>query len=1398
MSPIRSSYFLLTLFSASLLSGQAIVSPVDVQASVSLSVDVIREGAILDSANESDFTILNGTTVASVEAPNVLDAQGQALLQQEGFLAARTLVVRDEGNFLRFIASCNADLSYEKLAAIRTDVVEYRGDAELKFDFEVSGGSMPFDLSWDDFWLGSSFELTVVLSRDGDPIPVYEYPAPQGETDPGKRVAALLDPGTYTLEISMPAESLNQDRLRQDLAFELAVGEEPEEIPIPPQGEYTHPDIFTERSGEGILEVIDPTILRETSLGDGRTEIELAVSVANLRAAPWPEVRIGIPEMMEGQPDLEIVALPAVFSLEANETLAPDDPAIVRVADADVPTVRASLLDGSRLRLSGLQQPVFAYPVRPLSPEDLEKAPAFSPLAAAGDLFSLPYVPTTPSGTVWLEWEPFYKEGYRVVIDSEENPPLIARIQGLDRSLPIMIGDVVRVGTDFEILSLDPDAQFPVGGSIALHQFMREGQMLSVMEFEGHPEGLAVTEDPENRYDSNGLSLSGLFPSPVPFHFNQVELSPGILVSGSFGFRPKDLVVNFEMSDFQLKALEVTVRYQADCNLVLETSEGADNSAEPLLGREATLLDLPFMDINLSNGLRFTPRLVLEAGALVSAPTSLSIPVTAGLDVMVMAGVRDGQPVYDSDFTPIPLQVSDPGLYEAFSATALAYLDCEIKAFFSGAGSVFQAGPTLGARAQAVFTFQPLVDPWWTSNAELSLFAGAEFNLANLVTLLDPEQTLSTWALSPLFPQQADGPLAPGPTGRSFNPQPAFSPLGNGTTRWVRSIQSQSAGEPRRRTKATLLSDGSLLASSGDVIYCLSPTGELLWSMDTNAQLMAGAVVAEEDGEFTALGTQSDIRMARFDANGNEIWKKRFSGENGFPWVESIDLAKYDDGNGTSAYFVLGEIINEGAFFSALAKFDGNGDFLWARTFAVPPLADESAGTSLTALTVSTGGDVLLAGTTNADLATVGQLANITPHGVVLKIDGETGDPLWTTLIASGDNPTYSAISEGPNGSIYAGGKAQGSVYSEHPALLLTKLNPDGSLLDSVRIGSAETADTVPHGGESLFDEIFDMTWADDHLWVCGRIGLFNAGAGSIADGDSAFTAMISENLDVSRFVIHAGPSHDSLNSIEATPHGLLVTGISNSFHPWPSGASDQRDVTPGSLLVMMLPWEGRIRFHEGSAGRQLPVTGPEPKSGSYFVTPRVRAASQFTIETNQSLFPAINQDNLTQFGSDARMVETASFDLEENEIFLLRPTFFDPYEYKSLEFVPESLITDLGSYLQYWQLEGGQDPDGDHLTTEMEFYLGTSGRIPDFGIIGFDVVPDPASGDLQAQFTFPRALMAAPALPEVRSGNDLSQFDWRDDVSASFAPLDADRESVTLELPVLSEKEFYKLAFPE
>lgn len=96
-----------------------------------------------------------------------------------------------------------------------------------------------------------------------------------------------------------------------------------------------------------------------------------------------------------------------------------------------------------------------------------------------------------------------------------------------------------------------------------------------------------------------------------------------------------------------------------------------------------------------------------------------------------------------------------------------------------------------------------------------------------------------------------------------------------------------------------------------------------------------------------------------------------------------------------------------------------------------------------------------------------------------------------------------------------------------------------------------------------------------------------------------------------------------------------------------------------------------------------------------------------------------------------------------------------------------------------------------------MEFYLGTDGSVPDFGVIEFDYLRDETSGDPFVRFTLPRAHLAAPTLPTVRSGTDLLGFETRTDVSVSSEPMDAGRDRLFLELPAEELSEFFRLEFP-
>ncbi|MDP0491399.1 MAG: hypothetical protein Q7Q71_10150 [Verrucomicrobiota bacterium JB023] len=158
--------------------------------------------------------------------------------------------------------------------------------------------------------------------------------------------------------------------------------------------------------------------------------------------------------------------------------------------------------------------------------------------------------------------------------------------------------------------------------------------------------------------------------------------------------------------------------------------------------------------------------------------------------------------------------------------------------------------------------------------------------------------------------------------------------------------------------------------------------------------------------------------------------------------------------------------------------------------------------------------DILIAASTNADLPSgVSSIANINRNGHILKIDGETGAPLWSTLIGSGASIQYSSINEGPDGTVYVGGQASPNVRSDLPSMVLTKLTPDGSLIDTALIGTV-SGQSLPYGGKSFNDNIRGMSWADGNLWICGQSGIYNAGGvGGVAQGSTSptiFFAMMS------------------------------------------------------------------------------------------------------------------------------------------------------------------------------------------------------------------------------------------------------------------------------------------------
>lgn len=499
-----------------LSSAPADVAPVSESTLGILAADVLTTEAVPHRGSQA----INGNQSVTITDLTVSDGTDDLALI-DGYLTSRSFTVRNEGNFLRHHLSFNAKVAPRELTD-NIDSLSTNGTGNMSFTFEITDQPMDVSLGL-DFANLSSPELTLSGST-GD---IFRFPNPENSYG----FSGTLPPGTYTFSassLSLPSStaSLNQ----AEFAASIAIGEEPPAAPLPTPGSYTHPDIVTAHSGSGILQIQNPQILSEVDLGNGLTQLEVSASVQNLYACPWPEVNLTLSEEHPDGPNLQIITPLPTFSLAPNQVGGPPTGStlIAQVATSEVETLRAQILDATRFQSSGLEQPVFNYPVRPLEADDFPNSPADNP-APAGLAFS--YLPLLPSGFTILEWESYYQVPRVTVIDNDGQVTTIAWQQGVDRYFPLIVEDVERIGTTFH-LSFHEEAS-------TLADVMKEGNVTTTLTPEGHPENWGVTNVPETHNTSSGFGLTGFFPSPIPFHFNEVELPGGIRFSGSLGFYPE-------------------------------------------------------------------------------------------------------------------------------------------------------------------------------------------------------------------------------------------------------------------------------------------------------------------------------------------------------------------------------------------------------------------------------------------------------------------------------------------------------------------------------------------------------------------------------------------------------------------------------------------------------------------------------------------------------------------------------------------------------------------------------------------------------------------------------------------------------------------------------------------
>jgi hypothetical protein len=1160
---------------------------------------------------------------------------------------------------------------------------------------------------------------------------------------------ATLQPGSYRLisAAALPSSQLNSTSVTFN--YNLSIGIAPVDPAQLIPGEYTHPAAGTVFTDSPLLTPHAPAILHEADLGNGTTAVQVRAGLQNTSKSPWSETRLTLATTAPGGPDITVadgLSLLENSSLEfthipAESTANPDDPAdkiTAIVPNSGLVAFRASILDGSRFQTEGRELWVFLYPPELVGNEYAEELSSklITPIFPSPVIDTLIFsgVPSLQPGRYYLESEELdpiqtiHVPPVGGVFDPSTGGQLL---QGFDRYLPFLVKRVQETnhpeaGRQIEV----------VIERLSFLQTIKHGTVRSTVDLQ-HPSGLLVTEG----------SFGDVVPKPQPIHFNRITIADAIDLSGTLLFDPGPIHVELEMRDLVPETFLVTANFSADATLLVETKDAADNTGQPVLDQEETLCSFPLFTLALPAGITLSPIFSMDVGAAVNAPRGLSVPIQSSAEINITAGMKNGVAYYDSSSSTVPPKISTPALHQQLQAGVEAWVKAQLNCRVGLPGGAIGVGPTLGAKIGGNFQLAPLGDPWWSTQGELSLLAGVEFDLAGLVTLYDAEKEIANL---PLFEFDSGGPLLPPFSSRSINlpDNPGIRPVGGDATRWARALRPTSATSPGSFDHFIhpLTGSDDFIAGGGNDVSRYGPDGELKWVLNIGENRRS---VPNSDGGFTLLRGNFDRNLARFDGDGNRLWSVIYRTPTGE--VSPTDLVVRTVA-GQPQYFTAGWTrTNLDNTKPALLKHDHNGNLLWSKVYQPVPVGGENAATDIQRALVTNDGHVVMIGMTGADIAsgtTLTNSPNFSFNGFAMKVHGDTGAVLWTTIIAIRNIGSLRALAEGPDGSLYLGGGQQPGVFDGVPALFVTKLHADGSLIDSVLIGPATpaavqatgyTASSVPHNGGSAFDLIHAMTWADGSLWIAGKIG--SPGISIVTDGQSAFTARLTPELGVTRFAIHAGASADFIGAIAPGGDGLLACGWTRSFLPWPAGAANENAPSPVARLVMKLPWEGLLRFHEFSNGKQPAADDPAPVRGSHYVYPRIIAASDTTLFRATLPPDPIDLDAPpVHLAGDALPFTVSDLVLIPGFFPPAAPAKITPLAHHQIEFVPSEVIDGFASYQDYYQTDTTADSDNDGLNLATEFYHGTNPLVSNS--VSLRMTTHPLTG--APTLSFPRSELAA------------------------------------------------------
>lgn len=269
-----------------------------------------------------------------------------------------------------------------------------------------------------------------------------------------------------------------------------------------------------------------------------------------------------------------------------------------------------------------------------------------------------------------------------------------------------------------------------------------------------------------------------------------------------------------------------------------------------------------------------------------------------------------------------------------------------------------------------------------------------------------------------------------------------------------------------------------------------SPDGQLRWSRQTGGpknDSPLGVSVALDgtiyvggftEGDFASPNQGSaDVWLARYDADGNELWRRQFGGP---AWDRGFDVTAFDGGAYITGYSAgtLDPATDLGGFDGYAAKFDADGNQQWIRHVGTDA-TDWGQGSAL-----APDGGLYFTGYTEGDLGG----ANAGDKDVFVVRLRPDGSLVWAAQLGTSALDWTQGVGLGPDGGVLLAGSTEGSFAADNAGerdMIVVSLDADGNEKWRWQGGTAGT------------DSAFEVRQAGDHIVVTGSVIGNLAGDGS-------------------------------------------------------------------------------------------------------------------------------------------------------------------------------------------------------------------------------------------------------------------------------------------------------------